>query len=252
MVILDVPVVGQRRGGGQCVEVLEHFRLNDGETAVSLGRPAERLVAYLSLQDITRSRDQVAGSLWPESVQSKAAANLRRALSLVLQCVPGLILTGHQNLTLAPTVEVDARRQRRLIDDVTLGTSSAGFGGSDLHLLRGDLLPGWDEPWLTAWREELRQLRLLALEALASAHLAQGRPDPALSIALSAVRVDPLRESAHRLVVQAHLAHGNGVDAARHYAAYRLLLWSELRLHPGEQMELLVGPLSAVLGGTRA
>ena len=52
--------------------------------------------------------------------------------------------------------------------------------------------------------------------------------------------MEPLRESAHRIVISAHLAEGNVAEALRHYSRYRDLLWSELRLRPGRQLEAML------------
>jgi DNA-binding SARP family transcriptional activator len=204
------------------------------------------LVAFVAIEDRSFTRDHVAGTLWPESSQSHAAANLRRTLSLVRAHVPGMVRGDMHRLSLAPEVSVDVRAQRRLIDGITAGEQTAA-DSDECRLLRGDLLPDWEEPWLEASREELRQLRLISLETIAAAHLAESRPASALVTALSAVSDDPLRESAHRLVVQAHLACGNCAEAARQYRRYRSLLWAELGLRPGAGMEALMKP---VLRGT--
>jgi DNA-binding SARP family transcriptional activator len=224
------------------VEVLRHFRVSSEGGALALGRSGERLVAYLALEDRSRTRDQVAGVLWPEAAQSQASASLRRALSIVRRVVPGLVRREANRLSLAAGVTVDARAQRGLIDAITTGDQQTA-DGQELQLLRGDLLPDWDELWLAAARQELRLLRLLSIEAVASAQLAEHRPASALAIALLALRDEPLRESAHRLVIQAHLVQGNLAEAARQYLRYRSLLWDDLGLLPSPGMEELIHPL---------
>jgi DNA-binding SARP family transcriptional activator len=224
------------------IELLCHFRAAADGLLLTFGRAGERLVAYVALEDRSRTRDQIAGALWPDASQARAAASLRRALSIVRRRAPGLLRCDGHRLSIAPAVSVDVRLQRTLIDRITGGEQGA-VDVSHLRLLRGDLLPDWDEPWLVAVRHELRQLRLLSLEAVASAHLDQSRPGNALAVALSAAREEPLRESAHRLVVRAHLAQGNTVEAARQYSYYRRLLWTELHLRPGAYMEALMEPV---------
>jgi DNA-binding SARP family transcriptional activator len=54
---------------------------------------------------------------------------------------------------------------------------------------------------------------------------------------------EPLRESAHRCLIEAHLAQGNVAEAIRRYHAYRDLMLAELRLGPSPQMEKLLEPL---------
>jgi DNA-binding SARP family transcriptional activator len=81
-------------------------------------------------------------------------------------------------------------------------------------------------------RERLRQLRLHALDALAESLIRQGKPALALEAAWASVRAEPLRESAHRAVVSAHLGEGNVSEAVRHYRAFRRLLHEELGVEP--------------------
>jgi DNA-binding SARP family transcriptional activator len=224
------------------VELLNHFRVTFDGAPPALGQAGGRLVAYLALEDRHLSRDRIAGALWPDTVQSRAAANLRRALSLVRRHTPGLVRSDAHCLSLVSGVSVDARAQRGLIEAITGGERTTA-SADELRLLRGDLLPDWDEPWLVASRQELRQLRLISLEAVSAAHLDQGRPASALAVALCAACDEPLRESAHRLVIQAHLALGNWADAARQYRNYRALLWAELQLRPGADINALVRPV---------
>ncbi|WP_435876791.1 AfsR/SARP family transcriptional regulator, partial [Streptomyces achromogenes] len=104
----------------------------------------------------------------------------------------------------------------------------------------GELLPGWDEEWVLLERERLRQLRLHALDALADGLTRQGSPALALEAALASIRIEPLRESAHRAVVAAHLSEGNVIEAVRHYRAYRQLLRDELGLEPSAQLARMI------------
>jgi DNA-binding SARP family transcriptional activator len=209
---------------------------------LALGRAGERLVAYVAVEDRSPSRDQISGTLWPDSSQARAAASLRRALCLVRQHAPGLICSNAHRLSLGAGVSVDVRTQRCLIEAITDGERTTA-AAAELRLLRGDLLPDWDEPWLVASRQELRQMRLISMEAIAAAHLSESRPLTALTVALCAASDEPLRESAHRLVVKAHLAQGNWAEATRQYTRYRTLLWAELRLRPGAELEALIKPV---------
>ena len=57
------------------------------------------------------------------------------------------------------------------------------------------------------------------------------------------MKADPLRESAHRLLVAAHLREGNTSEAAREYAAFRKLAFEELGVGPSSRMEALIEPI---------
>lgn len=78
----------------------------------------------------------------------------------------------------------------------------------------------------------VRQLWNHGREVLARALLRERRYGAALEAVLRVVAQDPLRESAHRLVIEVHLAEGNVVAAARQYEACRQLLDAEPGLAP--------------------
>jgi DNA-binding SARP family transcriptional activator len=113
--------------------------------------------------------------------------------------------------------------------------------------LRGDLLPGWYDDWVLLERERLRQLRMHALEAVARRLGEAGRYGDALQAAYAAMRAEPLRESAHRIVIRLHLAEGNVCEARRAYEQFRVLLADELGVQPSEQMARLVRRLRATV-----
>nr|WP_253945332.1 bacterial transcriptional activator domain-containing protein [Nocardioides sp. zg-DK7169] len=114
---------------------------------------------------------------------------------------------------------------------------------ASLHLLEADLLPHWQEDWLLVDQEAHRQRRLHALEHSSRALRETGRFDEALRAALGAVRSEPLRESAHRRVIEVHLAEANHAAALRQYDTYRRQLADELGLPPSSEIRRLVGPL---------
>ncbi len=103
-----------------------------------------------------------------------------------------------------------------------------------------ELLPGWCDDWVVFERERLRQLLMHALEVLATRLAVEGRFAAAIAASLEAVRMEPLRESAHEALITVHLAEGNVVEAVRQYQRLRLLLRSELRLEPSPRLAALV------------
>jgi len=102
------------------------------------------------------------------------------------------------------------------------------------------LLPSWSEDWLLPERERWDQVRLHALETMALQYLAAEDYLTALEVALAAVSVDSIRESAHRIVVKVHIAEGNSASAIRHYQWYRGLVQRELGVTPSRQMDELI------------
>nr|WP_239523336.1 bacterial transcriptional activator domain-containing protein [Geodermatophilus normandii] len=114
--------------------------------------------------------------------------------------------------------------------------------------LRGELLPGWHEEWVLLERERLRQLRMHALEALAGELIVAGRFGEAVEAAYAAVHEEPLRESAHRVVVRAHLAEGNVAEARHAYESFRQVLADTLGVAPTPSMTGLLTELRPRVG----
>ena len=102
-----------------------------------------------------------------------------------------------------------------------------------------ELLPDWYEDWVAFERERFRLIALHALESMARWYVKASQFGPAIYCALAAVRLEPLRESSHRALIEAHLAEGNAAEAIYQYRYYRRLLRDELGIEPSEQMELL-------------
>lgn len=115
----------------------------------------------------------------------------------------------------------------------------------DLGVLVGELLPDWDDDWIAFERARLRQLCVHALEALCRRLSLAGRDGRAIDAGLAAVAAEPLRESAQRVLISAHLREGNVTEARRQYPSYRELLWESLGIEPSESLRALVGLTSS-------
>ncbi len=101
-------------------------------------------------------------------------------------------------------------------------------------------MPGWFDDWVIVERERLRQIRLHALDALCERLIEARRWAQAVQVALADVDGEPLRESAQRMLIIAHLGVGNVSEAVRQLARYRRLLGDELHLEPSFDLERLV------------
>lgn len=214
----------------------------DGEP-VSLPAGAQRLVAFVALQDRPVQRDYAAGMLWLDTPDTRAAANLRSMLWRIQSRARGLIDARGQRLHLEPGVRVDLRiaedRARREL-------AASEIASTDPSAFAADLLPDWYEDWVLLERERYRQLRLRALEALCERQLRAGRIGDALEAGLLSLAGEPLRESAHRALVRVHLADGNAVEAVRQYRLCRRLLLEQLGVEPTQQLRELVAGLDGV------
>jgi DNA-binding SARP family transcriptional activator len=146
-----------------------------------------------------------------------------------------------QRLLLSPSIRVDLHRAWKSAHQIVEGLSPLPASGDELvDDLSRELLPGWSDDWLSLERERWDQVRLYALESLAQQFQATERYLPSLQAALAATAIDPFRETAHRIVIEVHLAEGNVACALKRYQHYRTLLQQELDVTPSPQMTQLV------------
>ena len=217
------------------IRLLGAFELcRDGAT-IDLPANVQRLLAFVGLNNGV-SRALTAGTLWPDVTEDLALGSLRSAIWRLHRVCPGVLQPSRHSLTLRESVGVDVRdalAERVYLPDIP---DASVISSATRVAALGELLSGWYDDWVLLERERLRQLRLHSLEDYASALLDRGRYGAALDIALAAVKSEPLRESAHRLVIRVHLAEGNPGEAMRQFQAYQNLLADELGLQPSEQI----------------
>ena len=230
------------------IAILGTFALRVGGKPVGpLSVGSQRLLVFLALHDRAVGRAAMAGRMWPDASDEKAGISLRSALSRLDTPTREAILVASAGLSLADTVVVDLRPAqalaRRLLQTNT-DVCEADLGPAAVAILSTELLPDWYDDWVIAEAEDWRQLRMNALEALAGLLIERGRLADAAGAARAAMKVEPLRESAHAALIRVHLAEGNQSEALRVFDRYRVLLSSALGLHPTDRLNELVQAIS--------
>lgn len=240
--------VASRPSNVVTVGLLQGFRLegDDGNFELPLG--IQRLVAFLAVHDRPLLRLFVAGNLWIDSSEEHANANLRTALWRLHRLGFRLVDATRSHLALAPGVDVDLHDLSRRARQVLRHEAAPTRENLDAILNGGDLLPDWYDDWILVEREQFRQLRLLALETMCRDLAAAGSYTTAVEAGLGCIAAEPLRESAHRALIGAHLAEGNRVEAIRQFRLYEALVHDALGVEPSAAIQhMLEGP--AVTGG---
>ena len=228
------------RSGPFSLRLLEEFQLTGrGDVPLPLAATAERVVAFLALHEHPVRRCMIAGSLWSHSSEAHSSGSLRSALWRVSRTAPGAIETAGSLLKLAPSVGVDVRDLVAMARKLKEGLLPAN-PVSVIARLEMELLPGWYDDWIMVYREHWRQIRLHALEPLAGMLRQTGDCSTATEAGLAAVRADPLRETAHRTLIETYLAEGNRPEALRQYHTYTAIMHDELGLQPSSRLAALV------------
>jgi DNA-binding SARP family transcriptional activator len=222
------------------LSLLPRFAIGIDDRPVTLGSRSERVLAYLAIQGGSSHRATVAGTLWPDTTGERALSSLRTVLWNLAQLGVPLVNVTPTTLTLRPEVTVDMReatdRARSLID----GSRDITDVPETIQLLRQEMLVDWAEDWMIVEQERFRQLRLHALEELGAQLIEMGRYAQAVVAALDAVGCDPLRETAHLLLMRVYLAQGNRCAAINQYRSCARVLHDELGLRPSRTMTALL------------
>ena len=231
------------------LSLIRGFELLSGDSVVQVAFSAQRLLAFVALQDRAVRRPHASGMLWTDAPEQRANSSLRSALwRTPSPDGQPLIEASSTHLRLNPAVEVDFREivsRALLVLDREDGLQDAGDHLGQFRQFAGDLLPDWYEDWVLVERERFRQLRLHALETICHRLTAIGRYALALEAGLAAVACEPLRESAHRQVIRVHLMEGNAAEALRQYRSYARLLADELGARPSPSMDKLLDGFTA-------
>jgi DNA-binding SARP family transcriptional activator len=225
------------------LDLLRGFALRINHRKVPLILSVQRLVAFLALRDRPLTRNCVAGALWPDIAPPRANACLRSSLWRIQRLDGVVIEATSRELQLSQNVLVDVRtaetRARRLVQ--TMAACDDILTTKTQLDLSADILPDWyEDDWAAAAREHFYHLRLHALEAMCERLTSAGRHGEAVQAGLVAVRAAPLRESAHCVLVKAHLAAGNRSEALLQYDRCRWLLRDELGLEPSHLLQNLL------------
>lgn len=216
-------------------------------------RKAQALLYYLAVTGEWHHRASLATLLWSENDERRAQASLRRNLSALNGVLgDGWLETRQDLVRLSPTHNhwIDVHEFRRLLAGVQMCIADEGLASTRCiesltavaSLYRGDFMtgfslpdaPGFDE-WQTFQTEELRLAYGVALEQLAEAFVAQGKPDEAIHYMRRRLALDPLHEPAHQQLMRLYASTGQQATALHQYQICVEALRTELDVPPSEE-----------------
>lgn len=207
---------------------------------------SQRLLAFLALHHRPMSRVAVAGRMWPESSHERAGVSLRSALARLEPATRDAIILASAGLALGDTVTVDLHAAHDLAHRLLLGDEAVtddDLSSASIETLALELLPDWHDEWIAADADDWRELRSTALEAASHLLATRNQPLDAARAARAAIKVEPLRESAHGALIHALLMHGNRSEALRAFERYRELLGDALDIEPTQELSDMVSGL---------
>lgn len=215
------------------------------------GQQGRVVFAYLSCErGRPVPRAEMMDALWRESPPPSSNAALSAIISKLRALIgragldPASVLpsdTGCYELNLPPNSWVDVEVASDAIHEaeaaLRAGDPAGAYGPSAVahHISRRPFLGGEDAPWIDARRAKLRSILLRTLECRAEVYLWNRELSLAVEAARELTRLEPLRESGHRLLIRALAASGNGAEALWAYEQCRTLIAEELGVSPSPQ-----------------
>jgi predicted ATPase/DNA-binding SARP family transcriptional activator len=203
-------------------------------------RKDQWLLALLALRPGAEvARTWLAGTLWPESAEPAALANLRNALKDLRRALgpEAARLRCPTTRTFALDLTGAALDVREFDTAVRCGDPASLQRAVDLY--RGPLLEDCAEEWAFPERQAREQAYLGALEALAAGALAEDDPAAAERYLRRAIAVDRLGERTYRALMQVPAAGGSYAAALHCYRELRLHLHRELNAEPDAETQTL-------------
>lgn len=231
----------------------------------------QSLLAYLILhREAPQPREHLAWLLWPDSSESQASTNLRKALHVLRTTLPDAVHFIHSD---AHSIQWRPDRPYSLDVDEFEAAISRGqeairegkiqAAKDDLEraiaCYKGDLLLDCYDEWLVPFREKMRHTYLETLEQLAAVCEQAGDYANAIGYVQREVAEEPLHEAAYRSLMHLYLASGNRAEALRVYQTCAAVLHRELGVEPGSATHDMyvsalnkMAPSASSCTGTRA
>ncbi len=124
------------------LELLGGFHLTRGTEVLVLSPGEQRLLAFLAVPNKPMQRTFVAGNLWLESSEQRAAGNLRSTLWRLRALDRTLVASTRSQLALGPAVSVDLHETSAHARDVLVHMHARPLSDAPM-MVAGDLLPDW-------------------------------------------------------------------------------------------------------------
>ena len=202
-------------------------------------RKARALLAVLALDAGRRhARERLAALLWGDRGDEQSRRSLSQGLFALRQAFGDdadiVLAADAQEIWLIPSaLETDIAALRALAANVDAAAPEAAR-----TLCAGDLLEnfvlkeaGFND-WLDEERQAVRRVQTALLAGLARRCLDDGDAEAAAPLADRLVGIDPLDETAHRLLMRAHAAAGRRSAALAAYRVCAETLERELGVAP--------------------
>lgn len=230
-------------------EVITHFR------TYKTGAMLAYLAAYPGR---SARREELIDIFWPDNELESGRNCLRIALSAIRKIfhpdaeevlgTPAVLLADREYVRLNPLTFTTDKAQFELCLLKAMRTEDiqerVDWLQQGLGIYQSDLLPGYDELWISGERQRLIDARLLAARRLVPLLVKMHNIPSALDYAQRAVESDPLREESQRMLIQLYAGMGQNTDAMRQYQSLERDMHNQLGMRPSAATRALVAQLN--------
>ncbi len=204
------------------------------------GDRVRALVGWLALHPGRHQRASLAARLWPDVPDESARASLRTAVWSVRQAWGEVA----EQVLESTRTSIGLRTDDLWVDAL----ASSPLDGAT-ELADAELLPGVDDDWAHAAREDFRDRRMRALEELAAQADDDGRMADAVTWSRQRCALAPLDESAHRALLGRLLAAGDRAGAVIATRRFSQQLREQLGVSPSPATRALQSQLRSAASG---
>jgi len=224
----------------------------DGEVAhLQTQRSRALFVLLLLNRNHMVHRELLCAALWPGLGESAARAQLRKALWRIRSALdpvssdpsrPVLRIAEHQVGLDGTLLEADCWKFADVMASVEfkadgdLHRADAEALVAAVELNRDTFAAGIFDDWCVAEQADLQEARIVAMERIVAYHRAQEHWLWTIQWAQRALRLDPIREHLHKVVMVAWYAMGDRASALRYYTQCERILREELGVDPCEEL----------------
>ncbi len=214
------------------------------------GRQGRLLFAYLaSRRSQSNTRTELAKILWPELVPDDPEIALAALLAKLRKLVGKDLLLGKQDLHLAlpDNSWVDIELAQTCLQRAESAISASDWRGAwgpaqvAVHIATRTFMAGFEHPWVQGMRARLLDVQMRANECMAASGFNLGGAEllTAERAARRVLDLNPLRESACKLLMQVLDAGGNRAEALQAYERIRALMREQLGVSPGPALQAI-------------
>jgi DNA-binding SARP family transcriptional activator len=214
----------------------------NGGQPVSWAWDKTRELFFCLLHVGPRRREQIVTALWPDASPDSVKASLHTAVyrlrrathQQVLQLTDGVYRINPELID-----QYDVREFDRLLREgqAASGDTAVQLLQAAVDLYAGPFLQDHESDWCLHERDLLERRYVTALESLITAYADTGRPLESIAATEQLLAHDALREDLYLHLVQTYLRLGDRTMARRQIDRCTAVLWEELGIEPGDEMQ---------------